>query len=39
MVVLPPITLNVRISEMFELAEFELSSRKHKTFLKQTLGT
>ena len=30
----------VRISEMFELAEFKLSSsRKHKTFLRQSLRT
>ena len=30
---------NVRISEKFELSEFELSSIKHKSFLRQTQGT
>ena len=30
---------NVRISEMFELSRFELSSTKYKTLLNQTQGT
>ena len=30
---------NVQISVKFELTEFELSSIKHKSFLRQTQGT